>query len=596
MNLAPIDWIVIIFYIAAIITLGLWFARRAGKNIDEYFIAGRSLPWWLAGTSLAATWFSVDGAIIVPSLVRSQGIYANWIWWSAATGFIVMVFYFAKLWRRSRVMTDAEFIELRYSGKSSAVLRVFTAFYQGILRNCIIMGWTMLAMVKMGKILLGWSPELTLIVLIGIALGYTVLSGVWGVVATDIFQFIFGILGFMLLGGIIIKMAGGTHELTANITATMGENSAVKDLFPRPEKLGRAEFLSYFFMIFVLWVNGAQGDGYIAQRLLSTKNEKQAALTTLWFCVAGIVMITVPLVIIGYGSLFVLPPETVDATLASDPEYVYPMLLSKLVPVGFRGLMVAVLFAAFISTIDTHLCYGASYLVNDIYKRFLKKDGSDKHYIVVSRIAVVILMLLAAITAWNLETVEKAWVYMVQLTAGLAIIYMLRWYWWRINAWAEITAVIGTVLLTNAGLLARLLHRIGLLSEDKLEGFLQYFQSEYDFIRAFITLVVCATAGITVAYLSSSRDKAHLESFYKKVRPGGWWEPISGKKAASIWSRKNLELLMHTATGIVFIYSLLFGLLKLLTGHGLIGIIMLCISAITGILVVRAVKKLFTTL
>ena len=591
MKLVALDWIVITIYITFTVILGLWFTRRAGKNIEEYFVAGRSLPWWIAGTSLAATWFSVDGAIIVPSLVRKQGIYANWIWWSAATGFIVMVFFFAKLWRRSNVLTDAEFIEFRYGGKSASILRVFSALYQGILRNCIIMGWTMLAMVKLGKILLGWSPELTLIVLIGIALGYTVLSGVWGVVATDIFQFVFGISGFLLLAGIIINMGGGIETLSENIANDVGNDSPVFDIFPDRKHIGHIEFLSYIFMIFVLWVNSAQGDGYIAQRLLSTKDEKQAALTTLWFSIAGIILITVPLVVVGYGSLYIFPLDGADTTLMNDPEYVYPMLLSKLVPVGFRGLMVAVLFAAFISTIDTHLCFGASYLVNDIYKRFVNNNASDKHYIIASRLSVLILMLLAALTAWKLETVEQAWVYMVQLTAGLAIIYMLRWYWWRINAWAEISAIISTILLTNANFIAKGLFQIRLLSEKSLNTFLSYFGSEYDFIRAFITLISCAIIGILVSLLTQPEDQKKLQKFYRQVRPGGWWAPISHIHTGRIFKLKNLELIASCLVGISFIYSLLFGLLKMLTGDISTGLILITISVITGILTIRLVKK-----
>ena len=593
MQLEVIDWIVIAFYISFTIILGLWFTRRAGKNIEEYFVAGRSLPWWIAGTSLAATWFSVDGAIIVPSLVRKQGIYANWIWWSAATGFIVMVFYYAKLWRRSRVLTDAELIELRYSGKSASVLRVFSALYQGILRNCLIMGWTMLAMVKLGKILLGWSPEVTLIVLIGIALGYTVLSGVWGVVATDIFQFIFGISGFIVLAVIVINMGGGTEALSEKIANQVGKNSAVFDVFPNINHISGIEFLSYLCMIFVLWVNSAQGDGYIAQRLLSTKDEKQAALTTLWFSVAGIILITVPLVAIGYGSLHIIPLEGIDSSLLEDPEYVYPMLLTKLVPVGFRGLMVAVLFAAFISTIDTHLCFGASYLVNDLYKRFIKSTASEKHYIKISRISVVILMLLAAFTAWKLETVEQAWVYMVQLTAGLAVIYMLRWYWWRINAWAEISAILGTIILTNANFIAIMLQFFGIISKEKLDGFLVYFQSDYDFIRAFFTLVVCSLLGISVAILTTSRNNTSLMKFYNRVRPGGWWFPISGKNPEKLLSNRNLKRLGSTLIGISFIYTLLFGLLKIIIGQTLIGFLLLIISVFAGYLTVRNTTKAF---
>ncbi|MEJ2371718.1 MAG: hypothetical protein P8Y07_12825, partial [Gemmatimonadales bacterium] len=391
MRLTTVDLLIIAVYGAVVIALGLWFSRRAGQSVEDYFLAGRTLPWWIAGTSLAATWFAAAAPLATAGIVRERGLYANWLWWYEGTGVIMLAFFYAKLWRRAGIVTDAELIELRYSGKPAAVLRGFAALYHGVLRNAVVMGWVMLAMVKFSQVLLGWDPAFTLALCVITALIYTAAAGLWGVVATDFLQFIVGMVGSVILAGIVLSVTGGPAAMTEAVRALPESGSAVLDLVPSSAHLGPLEFGSFVCLILFLWVRSGQGDGYVAQRLFAAGDERQSMLSALWFAFAGIVLMTWPWIIVGLGSLLVLPASSAGVALAADPELAYPMMIGELMPVGLRGVVVAAFLAAFMSTMDTHLCWGASYLVNDIYRRFMRRGADESHYVSVSRIAVVVL-------------------------------------------------------------------------------------------------------------------------------------------------------------------------------------------------------------
>lgn len=568
MQLAPLDWIVVAVYGAVTLTLGFAFARRAGTSVEEYFIAGRSLPWWVAGTSIAATWFATDAPLATASLVRQQGIFANWLWWYEAAGIMMLVFFYAKLWRRAAILTDAEFIELRYAGRPASFLRGFSALYQGLLKNCVVMGWVMLAMVKFSQILLGWDPALTLVVCVSLALVYTVASGLWGVVVTDLLQFVAGMTGSIVLAGIVVVRLGGPAEMAATIEAMPDAQPGALDVLPSAANLTPLEFASFLTLILFLWMRSGQGDGYLAQRLFATRDERQSVLSALWFALAGTVLMTWPWIVVGLGSLVILPVATAGPALAADPELAYPMMIAELMPTGLKGLMVASFLAAFMSTMDTHLCWGGSYLVNDVYRRFLRPNESTAHYVVASRLSVVVLVLLAALTAWQMESIEGAWIYVIELTAGVALVWLLRWYWWRVNAWAEIAAMAGSVVIANGPVWAGIASRLGLLSagvEARLDAF---YGADYDFLRAFFILVSCSVLWVVVAYLTPPDPDDHLERFYRKVRPGGWWGPVADRCAdvptdlMPAWRRW-----MGWAAGMVFLYGSLVGIGHLLTGR-----------------------------
>jgi len=581
MQLEFIDWIVILLFGILTLVVGVWFSKRAGTSMEEYFVAGRTLPWWLAGTSIAATWFATDAPLLASSLVRQYGIYANWLWWYEGAGVIMMVFFFAKLWRRANIITDAEFIELRYSGKPASILRGFTAIYHGLLRNLIIMGWVMLAMMKFSKVLLGLDPIITLAICGALALGYTIASGMWGVVVTDLIQFIAGMIGTTALAGIVIYELGGPVEMAAQVSA-ISTNPGTLDLFPNPAHLSSVEVLSFFCLIFILWITRGQGDGYTVQRLFATKDEKQSMLAALWFSIAGIVLMTWPWVVVGLGSLVILPIATASPELLADPELAYPMMIAKLLPVGLKGLLVASFLAAFMSTMDTHLCWGGSYLVNDIYRRFIKPDEDEKHYVLISRISMVLLTLLAVMTAWQLDSIERAWIYLIQISGGVGVIILLRWYWWRINAWAEIAAMTTSVVIANGFLIIQGVEFTGLIPESILDDLMLFYGNEYDMARAVFILLVATFVGISVALLTPADSEDKLKSFYKVVRPGGWWGPIAAQlpeiktdfKAGTSW--------LGWFMGTLFLYGELLGLGYVLTGKTIMGTVLMVLALFGG--------------
>ncbi len=585
-QLVTLDWIVIAVYGGVTTALGLWFARRAGSSVENFFVAGRSLPWWLAGTSIAATWFATDAPLVASSLVRQQGIFGNWLWWYEAAGVMMLVFFYARMWRRARIITDAEFIELRYSGKPAAILRGFSALYQGVLKNCVVMGWVMLAMVKFSKVLLGWDAAFTLTVCITLAVLYTVASGLWGVVVTDFLQFLTGMLGSVLLAGIVLYKFGGPAEMADQIMAISG-NPATLDIIPNPAHISSLEAVSFFLLIFVLWTRSGQGDGYIAQRLFATRDEKQSLLSALWFNFAGTVMMTWPWVIVGLGSLLVFPLAVATPELAADPELAYPMMIAELMPAGLRGMMVASFLAAFMSTMDTHLCWGASYLVNDVYRRFMRQKESERHYVIASRVAVMILVTLAAITAWQMESIERGWIYVIEITAGIAVVWLLRWYWWRVNAWAEISAIASSFVLANGFLWADILAHLGVLSGDALSAANIYYSSDYDMVRAVAVLLIATVVWVVVALLTKPDSEQKLVAFYRRVRPGGWWGAIAAQCPDIRPDVPASRRWLGWGLGMAFIWSSLLGVGYLATGHPVAGLIMLIFGAVTAWFTVR---------
>ena len=586
MQLVLLDWIVIAVYGVITAFLGLWFTRRASGSVEDFFVASRSLPWWLAGTSIAATWFATDAPLVASSLVRTNGIFGNWLWWYEAAGIMMLVFFYARMWRRARIITDAEFIELRYSGRPAALLRGFSAVYQGVLKNCVVMGWVMLAMIKFSQVLLGWEPAVTLVVCIVLAMIYTVASGLWGVVVTDLLQFTTGMLGTLILAGIVLYQFGGPAEM-ANQIANISDNPATLDIIPNPAHLSSLEAVSFFLLIFVLWSRSGQGDGYIAQRLFATRDEKQSLLGALWFNFAGTVLMTWPWIIVGLGSLLVFPLALSGPELAADPELAYPMMIGELMPAGLKGLMVASFLAAFMSTMDTHLCWGASYLVNDVYRRFVRKKASERHYVVASRAAVVVLVLLAALTAWQMESIERGWIYVIEITAGLAVVWLMRWYWWRVNAWAEISAILGSFIFANGFMWIRVLEQLGLLSGSALTAMQTFYSEPYDMVRAVSILVVCTLIWVIVALITQPDPDSKLMAFYKRVRPGGWWGPIAkavpgGSPDQAAWQRWAAWGL-----GVIFLWSSLLGIGYVVTGRTGSGLVFLIIAAVGAVATVK---------
>ncbi|MBS3819018.1 Na+:solute symporter [bacterium] len=571
MGISWIDWSLIGGYFLFALGVGIYFSKKAGRNIENFFISGRSLPWWIAGTSMVATTFGADTPLAVTEIVSQNGIAGNWLWWNFVLGGMLTVFLFSKLWRRSEVLTDIEFTELRYSGKPAAILRGFRAVYLGLPINCMIMAWGILAMSAILEVAFSFPKLQAIVIALAIAVVYSVLSGFWGVVITDMLQFVIALVGSVSLAVISVNHVGGIKALKAKV---LTENSQALDFFPQ---LGAAAlpFLTFFVYIAVqwwaTWYPGSEpgGGGYIAQRMLATKDEKHSVLATLWFNIAHYALRPWPWILVALASLVVFPN-------LADPKLGYPKMMITFLPVGLKGLMLAAFFGAFMSTLDTHLNWGASYIVNDFYKRFIKKDGSSAHYVLISRITVMVIMVFAGMTAYWLESIKGGWELILAVGAGTGLIYILRWYWWRVNAWSEIAAmacsfVVAIVLLNTS------------LGES---GELNWAY------RILITLGVTTGCWLTVTFLTPPVNKNHLIRFYKKIKPGGLWNPIRNQiKEGGVKIKISREI-ASWILGSVMIYSALLGVGKIILLEMGKGIPLIGLSGVSGLFLFKNISKI----
>jgi len=594
MGLELLDWAVITGYLLLSIGIGVFVVKHDSKNITDFFVAGRNLPWWLLGTSIAATWFATDAPLAVTALVRTKGIYGNWLWWYLGAGIMMMVFFYAKYWRRAEILTDAEMIELRYSGKSASILRGFTAAFFGIFKNCISLGWIMLAMLKFSNVMLGWSAEFALGITLTLALIHTLVSGIKGVVVLDMLHFSAGTISTILLAILVLVQVGGPTELSLKLAASTDAPLGITDMLPNMSHIGATEMIAFVCLIGVLWLGQAQGDGYIVQRLFSAKNEKHAIKASLWFAVAGIVILTWPWIVVGLGSVVILPISEASEALLADPELAYPMMINEVLPVGLRGLLVAAFMAAFMSTVDTHLCWGGSYAVNDIYKRFINNKADDDHYLIVSRISIVLILLLSAVAAWQMDSIAGAWIYIIEIVSGIAIILMLRWFWWRINAWSEITSMLSALILANGFLWAKWLHNFGLLSDTVLDLVNGWYSEDVALIRATILLLLCTSISILVTFMTKPVDNTTLLHFYTKVRPKGWWGPIAKQLPELVDESSSRESWLGFLFGVIFLNSILFSVGHAVLGGYKVALILLLLGMGSGWLTIKLMDSVKT--
>ncbi|MCK4578834.1 MAG: Na+:solute symporter, partial [Candidatus Marinimicrobia bacterium] len=468
MHLSTLDWFIIFLYMAVSATIAVIYSRRAGKSTSEFFLSGRNLPWWIAGTAMVATTFAADTPLAVTELVAQNGIAGNWLWWNMLFGGMLTTFFFARLWRRANILTDVEFTELRYSGKPAAFLRGFRALYLGLLMNLIIMGWVNLAMVKILTVMfpnltffgiqqvsfLGFEFQATLLwvgVIMLIVAVYSSMSGLWGVAITDTFQFAVAMVGTIALAVIAVNIPeiGGLDGLKAELPDWMFEFT------PRVGggAAGVGSTLSLTVTAFIAyigvqwwasWYPGADpgGGGYIAQRMMSAKDEKHSLFATLWFMVAHYAIRPWPWIIVALVSL-VLYPE-LDAAHQSEG---FVMVMRDHLPSGMLGLLLAAFLAAYMSTIATQLNWGASYIVNDFYRRFIRPEGDEKYHVRISRLTTLITMIISLIVTSKLDRISGAWQFIIGLSGGIGLVLIMRWWWWRINAWSEISAMVAPLLI-----------------------------------------------------------------------------------------------------------------------------------------------------
>lgn len=525
MKLTTADWLFIVWYFILSIGIGLYYSKKAGKSISEYFLSGRSLPWWLLGTSMVATTFSSDTPLAVTGIVIKDGVSGNWFWWNFMLGGALTILFFAHLWRRAGVMTEVEFIDLRYSGKPARFLRGFKALYLGVPVSCITFGWVTLAMVKIIQIAFKTSGVTAMAICLGLTIFYTTLSGLWGVVATDMLLFGVAMLGSIVLSVVSVEKAGGIGSIVAHMkTLSAQTGKEYLSVFP---PLGQAIPLAFFVALFVQWwavyYPGAEpgGGGWIAQRMLAARNSKHAVKGTLWFNIAHYVIRPWPWILTALAAMVIFP-ELVNAPVGTM-EAAYPRMIGFL-PAGITGIVIASLFAAFMSTIESIVNLAGSYLLNDFYKPFIRKEASEKHYVFVSRVLVILVSLLGAGFSYVLGSVKMGWQLIMELSGGIGLVLLLRWYWWRVSAWSEIGALSSSAAMAvylqkfpNSPLVRALSAAL-----EKIGFKIDAWGVDIILIVAFTTIVWLA-----VTFLTPPDDRTKLLSFYQKVRPGGFWGPIA---------------------------------------------------------------------
>ena len=591
MHLHVVDWALILAYCIGAFAVGAYFSRRASVNIKEFFVAGGKLSWWLAGTSMVATTFAVDTPLAVSALVRQGGIYKNWFWWCAVSGGVLMVFFYARLWRRSALITDAEFIELRYDGRSAAILRGGLAAYFGICVNSIILGWVLLAMVKIcgalfdlsaldaamtnaTNIELEWGKIIVIGLLALMTLTYTAMSGLWGVVVADFVQFIFAMAGSVALACIVVWKLGGISSMVEQIRETPAYDPNVFRFVPDWRTAGKLAAITFAIQFVVQGWLGGQGSGLICQRLFSAKDERHSAQAALWFYFAHIVLRSWPWIVVGLASLICFP-----LTDGEDAEMFYPKMVVEFMPIGLRGLMVASFLAAFMSTVSTQLNWAASYLVSDLYQRFLVKKASDRHYVIAARISTILIMALGMLAAWKSDSIVGAWIYLGVLTAGAGLVGLFRWFWWRINAWSEVAALGSSLVLANGHLWCRGLHGLGLLTSDSMESIEWFYSADMYAVRIVGLVLICTVISVAVTFLTRPVADSHLKRFYRRVRPGGWWGHVA-VECPEVKPDKMCKGWPGVFTGIIAIYGGLFGIGYLCTAKPLAGLAWFAVGAI----------------
>ncbi|MBK7871522.1 MAG: Na+:solute symporter [Saprospiraceae bacterium] len=593
MNLATLDWAIIAAFFVLSLAIGIIVSKRSGKDSSEFFLSGRSMPWWLLGFSMVATTFSADTPNLVTDIVRKNGVAGNWAWWAFLLTGMLTVFVYAKLWRRSGVLTDVEFYEIRYSGPMAAFLRGFRAIYLGVFFNVMIMATVCLAGIKIGGVMLGLSPAQTLLLATSVTVIYSVIGGFAGVIWTDFFQFVIAMIGSVAAAIFIVNMPeiGGLNNLFAhpevssklNVLPDFNDSNVLIPLFLMPLAV----------QWWSVWYPGAEpgGGGYIAQRMLAAKNENHAMGATLFFNITHYALRPWPWILVALASIIVFPDfaslqkafPNVNANVIND-DLAYPAMMT-LLPSGLLGVIIASLIAAFMSTIATHLNWGSSYVVNDWYKRFVKPEASEKQLVTIGRISTVLLMVLAALIALALTNALQAFNILLQIGAGTGLLFILRWFWWRVNSYSELAAMVISFL-------------VAVYFEFIHSGVLG-FAPMLDYQKLLTGVGITTIGWLSVALLTPPADHKVLVSFYKLVKPASiGWQPVidkalaSGELQASEVTTGKLPLeIGGMLIGSISVYAALFAVGFWIYGNVSAALIATVVAAAGGYLLFRIWKK-----
>jgi solute:Na+ symporter, SSS family len=599
MHLQPLDWVIVVASLLVCFAPALFFGKRSGKNTSEFFVSGRSVPWWLAGLSMVATTFSSDTPNLVADIVRRQGVAGNWCWWAFALTGVATVFFYARLWRRSGVMTDLEFYELRYSGAAARVVRGFRAIYLGLFFNCMIMATVNLAACKIAGILFGLERWQTLLLCGVLNAAFAAYSGLWGVMVIDMIQFFIKMTAVIAAAYFSVQHVGGLSVMVEKLSQPRLAPDGVHMLnylnilpdFTNNWDVAIAVFIMPIAVQWwAVWYPGAEpgGGSYIAQRMLASKSEKDSLGSVLFFNIAHYVIRPWPWILVGLCSLLVYPKlsDIQEAFPNLDPKLLghdiaYPAML-KFLPVGFVGLMVGGLIAANSSTILTHLNWGASYLVHDFYQRFLRPNASERHYVLMARLTTVGLYVLAAGLTFVLDTAKDAFDLILQVGAGTGLLYLVRWFWWRVNAWCEVVAMLSSFGVSVL-LLVLAKNGMGVSTHEAL----------------LITIAVTTVCWVLTAFFGPQTDRQALINFYRLVKPfGPGWAPIRAEahvtEAELEATHENMPLaLIGWVAGCMFIWSTLFTIGNYLYGRMELAWVLLGFSLVSGTALVFVVNRLW---
>jgi Na+/proline symporter len=581
MTLTLLDWLVIAAYFALNLGIGLYYARRARGSTAEFFLSGRDVPWWLAGTSMVATTFAADTPLLVTGIVARYGIAGNWLWWNMAASGMLTVFVYARLWRRAGVMTDVEFAEVRYAGRPAAFLRGFRALYLGLPINCIVIGWVNLAMMKILQVTLGLDPTRALwalLALLAFTAFYTTIAGLWGVLLTDLVQFVLKMGMVVALAYYAVRAVGGLSALEEKVRAldaAAGSGSRLA-FFPAAGSAWMPAITLFVYLGVIWWASwypGAEpgGGGYVAQRIFAARDERQGMFATLWFQIAHYAVRPWPWILTALASI-VLYPTLVD----KESGYVRTLMDPQVFPPSLRGIMLAAFAAAYMSTIGTQLNWGASYVVNDVYRRFIRPASNEREYVVVSQAVTVLLMVISIYVTLHLASIEQAWKLLIVTGAGTGTVLLLRWFWWRINAWSEVSA------MAIAAAVSLYLQLVLKWDSDQPR----------DFAYIMLVTVSLTTIGwLAVTWLTAPEPEATLHAFYRRVRPHGpGWKAVAAAVGIPRASPSLGRELLNACLGCVLVYAALFGVGYLLLRSAAVGIGLLVISALAAAAIARNLR------
>jgi SSS family solute:Na+ symporter len=570
-----LDWGIVAIYFVISAAIGIALSSRASRSITEYFVGGRSLPWWLAGTSMVATTFAADTPLAVTELVVKYGVAGNWLWWNMVMSGILTVFFYARLWRRAGVITDVELTELRYGGRPAAILRGFRAAYLALPINLIVMGWVNVAMATILGVVLDINRFAALVVCFAVTALYSTMSGILGVIWTDFFQFVLAMLGCIILAIYAVDAVGGMDALQTRLAGPFGSTEAALAFFPTTgavwmPTITMATYLGVNW--WASWYPGAEpgGGGYIAQRIFSARTERDGLLATLWFNVAHYAVRPWPWILVALASTILYPD-------LADPKQGYILAMVDLLPPGLLGLGVAGFAAAYMSTISTQLNWGASYLVNDLYVRFVRPEASEKQLVAMSRLATVVLMVLSLTVTWFMTSIEGAWRFLLALGAGTGLVLILRWYWWRINAWSEISAMLASLVLSLV-----LWFGVGMDPNDP---------SQWAVIM-LLTVAGSTLVWLVVTFMTAPEAPETLERFYRRVRPGGrGWAPVSAAMGLGGEPMDGGPLnWTNWVAGVAAVYTFLFGVGSWLFGSRLRAALLLGIAFMCFVWIARNLR------